>query len=129
VDGNRTPTTGLTGTRQSTFVLRLGLLALLWAFSTPPAHALTFVVDSTGDGGAVNPATDGTCDAQNGPSVVCTLRAAIEEANAIGGSHTIQFNIGGGRAPDDHDRLDPGDHDPDHHRRHHPAGLRGHAAH
>jgi CSLREA domain-containing protein len=71
------------------------LLGLLLAVGSANAQ-VTFWVDSVGDEAAVNPKTDGICDAQPGPSVVCTLRAAIEEANAVGGTDTINFNIGGG---------------------------------
>jgi hypothetical protein len=45
----------------------------------PTALAETFTVDSTGD--AADDTIDGTCDADGGAPVVCTLRAAIQEAN------------------------------------------------
>jgi CSLREA domain-containing protein len=51
-----------------------------------------YTVDSTGDGGDSNPGDFG-CDDGTGH---CTLRAAIEEANADGTASTITFNIGGG---------------------------------
>jgi CSLREA domain-containing protein len=54
---------------------------------------LTFEVNSTADGSDVV-AGDGVCDtdaATGGPQ--CTLRAAIEEANAHGGDDIIQFRI------------------------------------
>ncbi|MCP3956603.1 MAG: CSLREA domain-containing protein, partial [bacterium] len=53
-----------------------------------------FVVDSSGDTGDTS-AGDGSCVASGGG---CTLRAAIEEANALAGSETIVFDIGGGGA-------------------------------
>jgi CSLREA domain-containing protein len=55
-------------------------------------RAATFLVDSTLDNHDSNPG-DGLCVA-HGP---CTLRAAIEEANALGpgATHTIRFNIPG----------------------------------
>ena len=61
------------------------------------AHAtaqsgLTFVVNSTGDGADSAPG-NGVCAASGG---VCTLRAAIEEANATAGHDTIRFAIGSG---------------------------------
>lgn len=61
-----------------------------------PAHAAaTFVVESTGDEGDVIPG-DQICDANPSPFViVCTLRAAIQEANALPGADTINFNIAG----------------------------------
>lgn len=67
--------------------LRLPLAGL--AYADDP-----LVVNSTGDGDDVNPG-DGTCE--TGPSNgICTLRAAIEEANADTAiTHTIAFNIAG----------------------------------
>ena len=46
-----------------------------------PAGALTFTVDSTGDAKDANTGDD-TCDAVGGG---CTLRAAMEQANASTG--------------------------------------------
>ncbi len=51
----------------------------------------TFNVDSTGDLPDLMPG-DGKCEASG---VVCTLRAAIEEANATAGKDEIAFNIPG----------------------------------
>lgn len=48
------------------------------------------MVDSTGDGADFIPG-DGDCDTAGG---VCTLRAAIEEANALGGLDTVTFAPG-----------------------------------
>jgi uncharacterized repeat protein (TIGR01451 family)/CSLREA domain-containing protein len=50
-----------------------------------------FVVDDTGDAGD-DDTTDGDCDTAGG---VCTLRAAIEQANAGGDPVVIGFNIAG----------------------------------
>jgi len=52
----------------------------------------TFTVDNNGDAGDATPA-DGICATTGN---VCTLRAAIEEANALPGCGTIDinFNIG-----------------------------------
>ena len=52
---------------------------------------VTFTVDSTGDGEDANPG-NGTCATSGG---VCTLRAAIEEANETAATDTIAFNISG----------------------------------
>jgi CSLREA domain-containing protein len=52
----------------------------------------TFTVNSTGDAVDANKG-DGICAASDG---TCTLRAAIEEANALAGADTITFSI----APD-----------------------------
>ncbi len=57
------------------------------------AHAdSTFVVDSADDDSDASPG-DGDCDNGSGD---CTLRAAIQEANALTGADTIQFAIGTG---------------------------------
>jgi CSLREA domain-containing protein len=68
---------------------------------TPAVSQATFYVNSTGDGHDANPG-DGVC---NDGTVVpppnvnatlqCTLRAAIEEANALTGFDTIAFDIPG----------------------------------
>ncbi|MCH8223489.1 MAG: fibronectin type III domain-containing protein, partial [Chloroflexi bacterium] len=55
----------------------------------PVRAATTFTVTSTGDSGDSN-AGNGICDDGSGS---CTLRAAIEEANALSGTDTIAFNI------------------------------------
>ena len=55
------------------------------------AAGRTFIVTSTGDAGDANEG-DGVCDAGGGQ---CTLRAAIEEANAWLGHDTIGFDIPG----------------------------------
>jgi parallel beta-helix repeat protein len=54
-----------------------------------PARAATFIVDDAGDAGDSN-AGNGACKAAGN---VCTLRAAIEEANALAGADIITFNI------------------------------------
>ena len=64
--------------------------ALAAVASTGQLSAATFTVDSTGDG-ADSDTTDGNCDDGNG---ACTLRAAIQQANAgVGG--IIEFGIAG----------------------------------
>ena len=74
-------------------ILLLGLLALAGALLVPgPAHSqVTIVVDSTGDGGDNN-IGNGLCNDGTG---ACTLRAAIQEANALAGLNDIAFGIGG----------------------------------
>ena len=59
-------------------------LALGAAFLAPAAGAATFNVDSTNDFSDVDPG-DGFCDASSDDDRPCTLRAAVEEANALGG--------------------------------------------
>lgn len=62
----------------------------LLVFSSNPAIALTFNVDSTTD--AVDASIgDGICDIGGG---ICTLRAAIQEANSDIGSDTINIPAG-----------------------------------
>ncbi len=53
-----------------------------------PVLNSTFTIDSTGD--AADASTDGLCATAG---AVCTLRAAIAEASATGGPHSISFNI------------------------------------
>jgi len=62
------------------------------ASTGPVAFAATFVVNSTGDSADSNTA-DGVCDDGTG---ACTLRAAIQQANASAGPDTINFSIGSG---------------------------------
>ena len=71
---------------------RLGhvLLGGLLAFSAATLPAATFTVDSTGD--EPDAAINGTCATGGG---ACTLRAALEEANAAAGPHTIGFDVPG----------------------------------
>ncbi|HEY1740301.1 MAG TPA: CSLREA domain-containing protein, partial [Acidimicrobiia bacterium] len=56
-----------------------------------PNTPATFVVNSTGDGGDAH--VNGTCETST--AGVCTLRAAIQEANAASGAAEIDFNISG----------------------------------
>ena len=65
------------------------LFAALFATATPLA-ALTFNVDSTSDFPDASPG-DGVCASAGGP---CTLRAAVMEGNALGGTHTINLPAG-----------------------------------
>jgi len=55
-----------------------------------PAHARTFTVDSLPDQGDQSPG-DGVCDTDNSG---CTMRAAVEEANAFTGADTIVVPAG-----------------------------------
>lgn len=67
-------------------------VALIIAFIVAlPVRAATFTVDSLAD--TVDAiAGDGLCDDGSG---VCTLRAAIEEANALGGADITEFSVSG----------------------------------
>jgi CSLREA domain-containing protein len=70
---------------------RIAVLTLALAFPLA-ARAATFVVNSTGDAADATPG-NGVCATSGG---VCTLRAAIQEANALAGNDTINFAIGTG---------------------------------
>ena len=64
----------------------------LFAFLDLTAYAAaTFTVNSTGDGADSNTA-DGACNDGSGN---CTLRAAIQQANAAAGDDTITFSVTG----------------------------------
>lgn len=81
-------------------LLVLGLLAVMAAFSVlfvvgigPAQAATTFTVNSTGDAVDLTPAGD-TCDTNDtAEGDQCTLRAAIQQANATSGPDTIDFDI------------------------------------
>ena len=66
------------------------LLSVLIAGNIPSAHAANFTVDSTADAVDANPG-DGICDDGAGN---CTLRAAIQETNALAGADTITLPAG-----------------------------------
>ncbi len=65
------------------------------------AHAATFTVDSTQT--AADVAINGTCDSDATADVDCTLRAAVEEANATAAGDAILFKktSAAGGDPDD----------------------------
>ncbi len=67
------------------------IVAVLVGWLTVVPAAATFVVTSTGDGADASSA-DGLCADAGGN---CTLRAAIEQANATAGTDTIGFAIPG----------------------------------
>ena len=74
------------------YVLLLTLAFTLVAVQGPSqAYGASFVVNSTGDGGDAN-VGDGVC---NDGSGVCTLRAALEEANSGTSFDLISFNLPG----------------------------------
>ncbi|HMR68559.1 MAG TPA: hypothetical protein PKE64_31505, partial [Anaerolineae bacterium] len=71
--------------------LAFALLLLFFStIGTPTISAQAFVVNSTGDSIDVNPG-DGLCATSAG---VCTVRAAIMEANALPGADTISIPAG-----------------------------------
>ena len=71
----------------STRMLALLLLSVCFAVLPITAEAVTFTVKSTVDDGDVAPG-DGVCATVGG---VCTLRAAIQEANALAGPDSIKL--------------------------------------
>ncbi len=74
-------------------MIRISLSIVPFMFSCLNASLVfadTWTVDSTGDSSDATPG-DGSC-ADSGSQ--CTLRAAIEEANALAGNDTIQFASG-----------------------------------
>lgn len=72
--------------------IHVGLVLILGAVlaSASPGYAATFTVDSTIDAVDVTPG-DGICATAG---AVCTLRAAIQEANALAGTDTINLPAG-----------------------------------
>src|SRR3954462_7806746 len=71
---------------------RIALLFLLAAL-LKTAAAANFIVNTTGDAGDANTA-DNKCDSDAAkPGLQCTLRAAIEQANAKAGPDVISFSI------------------------------------
>ena len=74
----------------STRMLALLLLSVCFAVLPITAEAVTFTVKSTVDDGDVAPG-DGVCATVGG---VCTLRAAIQEANALAGPDSIKLKTG-----------------------------------
>ncbi|HEX2060067.1 MAG TPA: right-handed parallel beta-helix repeat-containing protein, partial [Thermoanaerobaculia bacterium] len=69
-------------------------IIVLLAFLVAP-HALAYVVDDLGDAADATPG-DGLCATAG---AVCTLRAAIMEANATAGTQPITFSVAGTISP------------------------------
>ncbi len=73
------------------FMIAAGFVLLGPAsFGPGTTEAAGFTVDSTADASDANPG-DGTCATAGG---ACTLRAAIEEANALAGSDSVSVPAG-----------------------------------
>jgi CSLREA domain-containing protein len=77
---------------RSSCVLFAALVFTLALSASRSAFAATFTVNNTGDAGDASPG-NGTCATSGG---VCTLRAALQEANALAGTDTINFGIASG---------------------------------
>ena len=76
----------------TTLAILAGVLLALW--SGPADAATTFTVNRTNDA-KDRKIGDGVCDSSRDRGKQCTLRAAIQEANAALGADIINFNIGG----------------------------------
>ncbi len=74
--------------------LALVLVSLCVLLAAAPAQAKTFTVDNTGDAPDYDPG-NGSCDTNSSIFIFCSLRAAIQEANAYPGADTINFGIPG----------------------------------
>jgi CSLREA domain-containing protein len=75
------------------FLAALVVASLVLVASSSPAHAsTTFTVNLTDDRADANPG-DGQCSVADF-GTFCTLRAAIQEANATTGADTINFDVG-----------------------------------
>jgi CSLREA domain-containing protein len=72
--------------RYAAFIVVVAVMGVICA----NAQAVTFVVNSTADEVDKNPG-DGVCSTVGG---TCTLRAAIQEANKLPGSHVIELPAG-----------------------------------
>ncbi|MFH1537074.1 MAG: hypothetical protein ABID45_03740 [Patescibacteria group bacterium] len=75
-------------------MVRPFLIIFLTLFLLIPAitQAKTFVVDDLGE---ASDASAGDGDCVTAAPAVCTIRAAIEESNAYGGSNVINFSVAG----------------------------------
>src|SRR3990170_4981361 len=73
------------------------ILLALAAIPAPPSRAATtFTVNSAANNGDAN-VNNPACDIDEvTPGDQCTLRAAIDQANATAGQDTIEFSIGSG---------------------------------
>jgi len=82
----------MSNSARATSPWRLGLCALIaWAsLAAAPAQAATFVVDTTADTADALPG-DGLCADSGG---ACSLRAAVQEANALAGADQITLGPG-----------------------------------
>lgn len=74
-------------------LLSISLLMFVLVAEPNEVSSAAFVVDSNGDSNDINPG-DGICASEDS---VCTLRAAIQETNAIIGADTITFMLPSGQ--------------------------------
>ncbi|MGH3087736.1 MAG: CSLREA domain-containing protein, partial [Rubrobacteraceae bacterium] len=84
------------GIRASALGFLLAALMVLLPPAVAPVRAdATFTVNNVGDIADLDPG-DGVCNVSLFTGDQCTLRAAIQEANATAGADTINFNVSGG---------------------------------
>ena len=76
--------------RRSTSIRTLAAVAAILAIAAATASAATFTVNNTADAPDSSPG-DGACATAG---AVCTLRAAIQEANALGGTNAVNVPAG-----------------------------------
>lgn len=69
------------------------IIFLTLLFVASPGFGANFLVNDIGDEPDTNPG-DGVCDTPIGGPPRCSLRAAIEEANALSGLDNIEFSVG-----------------------------------
>jgi Right handed beta helix region len=79
-------------TSGASFLIACAIVAGWLALPGQALGAATFVVNRTGDAADLHPG-DGKCDSSTSSGNQCTLRAAIQESNALAGADTINFNI------------------------------------
>jgi CSLREA domain-containing protein len=75
-------------------LLVAGMMSASMMTAAPAGAANTFTVNSTADEADIS-VSDGTCDADPGAALQCTLRAAIQTTNATPGADVIDFSIPG----------------------------------
>lgn len=75
--------------------IRIFSLTLLAALSIDTAGADVFVVDSLADAAIDNDLNPGDGVCQTGRAGTCSIRAAIQEANALAGADTVRFSVAG----------------------------------
>src|SRR2546421_11612015 len=68
------------------------LSACLLGFAAPSAFATDYVVNVAADAHDTD-TTDPACDTSATAGSQCTVRAALEQAAASGGTNTVQFDI------------------------------------
>jgi hypothetical protein len=74
------------------FLVALVVASLMLVALGSSAKATTVTVNSTADFADIKPG-NGVCDADAATGNLCTLRAAIQQANATSGADTVNFNI------------------------------------